>query len=350
MTWRLQRVPTIPAGAALIGRVGAIVLALACVAAVLALAGLAPGRLGAEVVGSAFGSAGGLEDLGLLVTPLILTGIAVALTQRIGLWNIGGEGQFSAGALAATAVGLNVGGDDAWILPLMALAGAAGGAAWILVPTLARAFAGVSELITTLLLNFVAALLVAWLCTGPWRDPSGRALATTARIPAELPPLGDTLHWGFPVAVAVAILAAGLLAFTRFGYEVRIAGANPGAALYAGIPVRARIVAVMLLSGAVAGLAGTIELAGTVHRLQGGISNNYGYLGIMVAVIARGSCLGVLAGAVLMAALLNAGIVLQTQGVNTSTVLAITGLILLFTAIGDEIMHYRPVRRTGATG
>jgi simple sugar transport system permease protein len=106
----------------------------------------------------------------------------------------------------------------------------------------------------------------------------------------------------------------------------------------------------MLLSGAVAGLAGTIELAGTVHRLQGGISNNYGYLGIMVAVLARGSCLGVIAGAVLMAALLNAGIVLQTQGVNTSTVLAITGLILLFTAVGDEIVHYRPVRRTRILG
>lgn len=138
--------------------------------------------------------------------------------------------------------------------------------------------------------------------------------------------------------------------FTRFDYEVRAAGANPGAALYAGSPVRARIVAVMLLSGTVAGLAGTIELAGTVHRLQGGISNNYGYLGIMVAVLAGGSCLGVIAGAVLMAALLNAGIVLRTQGVNTSTVLAITGLILLFTAVGDEIVHYRPVRRTRIPG
>ncbi|KQO73599.1 ABC transporter permease [Methylobacterium sp. Leaf89] len=348
MTWRFQRMPTVPAGIALLGRLAAIVLALACVALILALAGRAPVRLGAEVIGAAFGSVQGLEDLGLLVTPLILTGVAVALTQRIGLWNIGGEGQFNAGALAATAVGLGLRGDDLVVLPLMALAGAAGGAAWILVPTLARALAGVSELITTLLLNFVAALLVAWLCTGPWRDPSGLALATTARIPAELPPLGEGLHWGLPIALAVAVLAAGLLAFTRFGYEVRIAGANPGAALYAGIPVRTRIIAVMLLSGAVAGLAGMIELAGTVHRLQGGISNNYGYLGIMVAVLARGSCLGVIVGAVLMAALLNAGITLQTQGVNTSTVLAITGLILLFTAIGDELAHYRPARRARA--
>ena len=345
MSLRLLRTPTITPGAAFAGRVLAILLALACVGLVLALAGRAPGRLGGDVVASAFGSFEGLEDLGLLVTPLILTGVAVALTQRIGLWNIGGEGQFNAGALAATAVGLHVEGSDALVLPLMALAGLAGGAAWILVPTLARALAGVSELITTLLLNFVAALLVGWVCTGPWRDPSGQALGTTARVPYELPPLGDVLHWGLPAAILVAVLAAGLLAFTRFGYEVRIAGSNRNAALYAGIPVRSRIVAVMLLSGAVAGLAGMIELAGTVHRLQGGISNNYGYLGIMVAVLARGSCLAVIAAAVLMAALLNAGIILQTQGINTSTVLAITGLILLFTAIGDELAHYRLVRQ-----
>ncbi|WP_375465497.1 ABC transporter permease [uncultured Methylobacterium sp.] len=345
MSVRLLRTPTVGAGAALAGRLGAIVLALACVGGALALAGRAPVALGREVLASAFGSVEGLEDLGLLVTPLILTGIAVALTRRIGLWNIGGEGQFNAGALAATAVGLNVEGADAWVLPLMALAGLAGGAAWILVPTLARALAGVSELITTLLLNFVATLLVTWLCTGAWRDPSGHALGTTARIPYELPPLGDVLHWGLPIAVGIAGLAAALLGYTRFGYEVRVAGSNPGAALYAGIPVRARIVAVMLLSGAVAGLAGMIELAGTAHRLQGGISNNYGYLGITVAVLALGSCLAVVAAALLMAALLNAGIILQTQGVNTSTVLAITGLILLFTAIGDEIAHYRLVRR-----
>ena len=117
--------------------------------------------------------------------------------------------------------------------------------------------------------------------------------------------------------------------FTRWGYEVRLSGANPEAARYAGIPVRRRIIAVMLLSGALAGIAGMLEVAGTVHRLQGGISNNFGYVGIMVAILARGSCLGVIAAAALMAVILNAGIVLQTKGITTNTVLALTGLILL---------------------
>lgn len=345
MTWRLHRVPSATAKAALLGRALAIVAALLCVGLVLALAGRAPGRLAVEFFETATGSIESLQDVALLLTPIILTGIAVVITQRIGLWNLGGEGQFGVGALAATAVGLHVQGPEPLMLVAMAAAAIAAGAAWILVPTVARAYAGVNELITTLLLNFVAALLLAWLATGPWRDRTGGALAATSRVPYEMPPLGDALHWGLPIAVAVAVAVAALLTYTRFGYEVRIAGSNPGAAIYAGIPVRRRIVAMMLLSGAIAGLAGMIELAGTVHRLQGGIANNYGYLGIMVAVLARGSCLAVLATAVLMATLLNAGIILSAQGLNTSAVLAITGLILFFTAIGDELAHYRLVRQ-----
>jgi ABC-type uncharacterized transport system permease subunit len=105
----------------------------------------------------------------------------------------------------------------------------------------------------------------------------------------------------------------------------------------------------MLLSGAIAGIAGVLELAGTVHRLQGGISNNFGYVGIMVAILARASCLGVIAAGVLMAVILNAGIVLQTKGINTNTVLALTGLILFFTAVGDELAHYRLVPNQART-
>ena len=222
---------------------------------------------------------------------------------------------------------------------------------WILVPTLARAYADVNELITTLLLNFVAFLLVAYVATGPWRDRVTHAqgfdrpyrdahsgsLGVRPLGPADRDP---SRRWSWPASTAIRAGA------TRSACAAPIR-ARP---LYAGIPVRRRIVAVMLLSGAVAGLAGMLELAGTVHRLQGGISNNYGYLGIMVAVLARGSSLGVIAGAVLMGVILNAGIILQTQGINTSTVLAITGLILFLTSVGDEAAHYRivPVDRRPA--
>jgi ABC-type uncharacterized transport system permease subunit len=348
--FRVQRVPSAQPAVALAARAGAIVLALVVAGLVLAANGANPIRLAIQVVSSTFGSSFGLEDVGLLVTPLILTGLSVAVALRIGAWNIGAEGQFYAGAFAATGVALFIPGPTIVILPLMFIAGAVGGLIWILVPTLARAYADVSELITTLLLNFVATLLVYWVATGPWLDPSGHALATTARLPHDVPEFWGIVHWGFPAAILLTVVVAAVLNYTRWGYEVRIAGSNPNAAKYAGMPFRRHLILVMLLSGAIAGVAGMLEAAGTVHRLQGGISNNFGYLGIMVAVLARGSALGVLAGAVLMAIILNSGIILQTQGVNVSTVLAITGLILFFTAIGDEFAHYRITRTEAANG
>lgn len=307
-----------------------------------------PLALFSRVITSSFGSSFGMQDLALLLTPLVACGLAVAVAMGIGAWNIGAEGQFNIGALAATGVGLFVPGPTWALLPAMLVAGLAGGALWIALPAFARARLGVSELITTLLLNFVALLLVYYVATGPWLDPSGRALATTARVLHELPTLVGIVHWGLPIAVAAAIVIALLMRYTRWGYEVRIAGANPEAARYAGMPATRRFVTVMLLSGAIAGLGGMIEVAGTAHRLQGGISNGFGYLGITVAVLAFGSPLGVLATGLFIAVLLNAGVVLQTQGVNGNTVLALTGLVLFLTAMGDEAAHWRLVREGAA--
>lgn len=339
---RLQRLPSASPGIALAARATAIVLALVFAGIILAMTGANPIELASEVVDASFGSSFGMEDLGVLVIPLILTGLSVAVAQQIGAWNIGAEGQFYAGAFAAAAVGLFVPGPPALILVLMFIAGLVGGAAWILVPTLARAYANVNELITTLLLNFVAILLVYFVSTNAWRDKM--ANSATPRLSAEIPEFWGSIHWGLPIVILVALLVAGLLAFSRWGYEVRLVGSNPSAAKYAGMPVRRHLITVMLLSGAIAGLAGMLEIAGTVHRLQGGISNNYGYLGIMVAVLARSSAVGVIFSAALMAFILNSGIILQTQGLTTSTVLAITGLILFLTAIGDELAHYRIAR------
>lgn len=338
---RLQRLSTPPRGRAFVARALAIVLALALSGAVVAAVGFDPFDLAGQVLHDTFGSRFGMEDLGLLWTPLIYTGLSVAVGLRIGAWNIGAEGQFNMGAFAAAGVALFLPAPEAVLLPLIVVAGALGGAVWIAIPTLARAYADVSELITTLLMNFVALLLVYYVATGPWLDPSGHALATTARLPAAVPEFWGIVHWGFPCAVVLAVALAVLFGRTRWGYEIRIAGSNPGAALYAGLPVKRHLITVMLLSGALAGLGGMMEVAGTVGRLQGGISNNYGYLGIMVAVLARAAPLGVLASSLLMAVILNGGIILQTQGLTTSTVLAVTGLILLFSAIADEAAHYR---------
>lgn len=338
---RLQRVSTIGPWTVVAARALSVAAALLVGGAAFAVAGYDVPMLAGSVVRGSLGSLFGLEDLGLLYSPLILTGLAAAVALRIGLWNIGGEGQFYAGAIAATLTGLNLHGPAPFMLPLMALAGFAGGAAWVLVPALARAFLAIDEIITTLLLNFVAVLLVNYLCTGPLRDPAQAVTSASARIPYALPPLLDDLHWGLGVSVALVGVMAVLFARTRWGYEVRLSGANRHAAHYAGIPVRRRLVQVLLLSGGLAGAAGMLEVVGTVHRLQGGISNNYGYLGIMVAVLAGGVPFAVLPAALLMALILNAGTVLQAYGVSNYEVLALTGLVLLFTAMGERIAYYR---------
>ncbi len=342
---RLQRVSAIGSWAVVATRVLSVAAALGVGGLAFALTGYDVPTLAASVVQGSLGNLFGLEDLGLLFSPLILTGLAAAVALRIGLWNIGGEGQFYAGAIAATLAGLSIHGPAPLMLPLLALAGFAGGAAWVLVPALARAFLAIDEIITTLLLNFVAVLLVNYLCTGPLRDPAQAVTSASARIPYDIPPLLDDLHWGLGVSVALVAVMAGLSAFTRWGYEIRLAGANRHAAHYAGIPVRRRLMQVLLLSGGLAGVAGMLEVVGTVHRLQGGISNNYGYLGIMVAVLAGGVPWAVLPAALLMAVILNAGTVLQTYGVSNYEVLALTGLVLLFTAVGERIAYYRLARR-----
>ncbi len=342
---RLQRVAAVWPVTIIGTRIVSVIAALIVGGMIFALAGYDVIDLAGTVVSASLGSLFGIEDLGLLYSPLILTGLAAAVALRIGLWNIGGEGQFYAGTIATTVTSLTLSGPAVVMLPLMAVAGFAGGAAWVMIPALARAWLAIDEIITTLLLNFVAVLLVNYLCTGPMRDQSQAVTSATARIPYDIPPLIDDLHAGLLVAIATVIVMALLFAYTGWGYEVRLAGSNRHAARYAGIAVRRRLLQVMLLSGGLAGLAGMLEVVGTVHRLQGGISNNYGYLGIMIAVLAGGVPIAVLPAALLMAVILNAGTVLQAYGVSNYEVLALTGLVLLFTAMGERLAYYRLPRR-----
>ena len=343
-SWRFQRVPVISPARVLVARVVSVGLALVVAGIVLAAMGFSPFALLVKVIGGTFGSSFGLEDFGLLLSPLILTGLAVAVAMNIGVWNIGADGQFYMGALFATAVGIFMKGDYTHMLIAMFVAGAVGGTVWILIPTLARVYAQVDEIITTLLLNFVALLLVYYVATGPWRDKAAAVISATPRIQDRVPSLMGSLHWGIVVAVILTLIVSVAIRYTKWGYEVRVSGANKHAAHYAGMPVTQRVVGVMLLSGAIAGIAGMLEVAGTVGRLQGGISNNFGYLGIVVAVLASGSPIGVLLSAFFIALVLNSGIMLQTLGISTDTVLALTGLILMFAAVGHQFAHYKIIR------
>ena len=321
-------------------RAGAIFLAL-LVGAIVLLAG------GYPVVGTyrtmasaAFGSGDAWAETLVSATPLILTGLAVAVAARMLLWNIGAEGQLYMGATFASAVAFTF---DDWprvlLLLFMVLAGMFGGAFWALGPGLLRARLGVNEIVTTLMLNFVAILWVDYLVHGTWRDPEiqfplSEEFTTSATLPSLF---GTRLHVGIFISLVAALLIWLMLRQTRWGYEVRVIGESPGAARYAGMPTQRNIVVVLLLSGALAGLAGMGEVSGIVHHIQPDISPNYGYTGIIVATLAGFSPAAVVVAAVLFGGLQVGGFTLQTEGVHPGIVQVLQGAIL-FIAVGAEVL------------
>lgn len=221
-------------------------------------------------------------------TPILLTGVAVALAFRGGYWNIGAEGQLLAGAIAAAAVGQIDGLPAPVMLALMVAGGATAGAAWAAGPALLRVRFGIDEVVTTLLLNPVALLLVNALLHGPWRDPvSGFPESPRIVAAAEFPALLERsrLHLGFLLAIAVVVVTGYVVARTPAGLRLRAVGLNPGGSRFAGIEVGRTLFLTALASGAIAGVAGVGEVAGIQFRLTSGISPGYGYTGIVVATL-----------------------------------------------------------------
>ena len=224
-------------------------------------------------------------------TPLILTGLAVTLAFSAGVMNIGAEGQLLAGATAAVAVGAAVGQfAPAWItIPLSLLSGGLSGAAWALIPAWLRRKLGVLEVISTIMMNFVALYLVGYLVRGPLQEPL-RIYPQSAALPASarLPLVASTmrLHWGFPIAVVCALVLWWTLRFTAAGFRIRVSGTNPDAAHNAAlIDVGSTTMRAFLLSGSLAGLAGAIEVTGVTYSLYENLSPGYGYTAIAVALV-----------------------------------------------------------------
>jgi general nucleoside transport system permease protein len=342
---RVRAVPELSTKTLLLSRLGAVLAALVVAALVIKFSGLSPTVLGAKAFRSTFGSSFGLEQLGLLLTPILVTAIAASVAFKMGLWNIGVEGQLYFGALAACGIGIFVNGPNMPMLVLLAVASMIGGAVWALIPALARAYAQVNEIISTLMLNFVAILIVNYLSIGPWRDKSGfGVMAASARVPYELPEWFEALHIGIFLGLILLAIYGLVCRFTQFGYEVEMIGSNNDIGPYIGVNTAKRIIVVMLISGAIAGLAGMIEITGNIHRLQDGLSNDYGLYGIIVAVLARGKSLGILIGSVFIAFILNAGLILQSAGLSVNSVLALTGLILLMVTCAEMLVRYRIVR------
>jgi len=284
----------------------------------------------------------GWEDLLVKMSPLLLTGISVALAANMRIWNIGAEGQLYMGAFGATWVALNFDGslNSLILLPLMVLGGMLAGAVWAGIPAVLRAYFNVNEIITTLLLNYVAISWIDYLIFGPWRDPGSLNFPLTREFSeaANMPLFGETeIHTGILYGLVLILIINFVLNKTSLGIQIKIAGDNPDAATYSGINIKRLIVYVMMASGAIAGIAGMVEVTASHHRLQQNISLGYGFTGVIVAWLAKNNPLGIIIYSFFMAVIFVGGELLQIElGLPIAMVQLFQGIIL-FCVLGSEI-------------
>lgn len=339
----------------------AVVCAFAVGGLVVLLIGDSPVDTYRLLLGSAFSWPDGIGYTLFFATPLIFTGLAVAIALRGGLLNIGAEGQLYVAAFATAWVGMTFPGLPAALLvPLCCIAGIAAGAGWAAIPGVLKARFGSHEVINTIMLNFIAVALVGYLTQYHYRMP-GDPIMETAPIggAAHIPRLGAfvpglpariPLNVAFLLALVACWLVYVLLWKTKWGYEIRATGQNPSAAEYGGISIRKEIVLTMAISGALAGMVGINEVLGYRYRYYDGFSDNYGFTGIAVALLGRNHPVGVLAAAFLFAVLQRGGVPVDafTQRVSKDIVLILQALVILFVAA--EALFRRRGSGQGAVG
>jgi general nucleoside transport system permease protein len=319
---------------------GLLAFALAVFAAVLLLSGKNPLRAYVDVFASTLGTPYGFSETIVKMIPLMLTALAVAIPARIWLINVGGEGQLFIGALAATGVALHLAFLPGWLLPVvMAAAGVLGGGLWAAASGVLHARGWVSETISTLLMNYVAVLLVNFAVFGPWKDPEGVNYPQTAEFVAAavLPTLGTTrIHLGLVFALVALVLFALAMRRTRWGLEVRAIGGNAEAARRTGIPIGRYVVVLMFVGGGLAGLAGMAEVSAIQGRLRPSLSPGYGYSGFLIAWMARGHPVGIAAGAFGLAVVTAGGDILQMTQALPGSVVNILMAVMLFVVLGRQ--------------
>lgn len=319
---------------------GPLVLALVVFAALLLAFGKNPLRAYVDIFSSTLGTAHGFSETLVKVTPLVLTALAVALPARIWLINVGGEGQLFMGALCATWAALNLAQWPSWVLlPVMLLLGFAGGGAWAALSGLLRARGWVSETISTLLMNYVAILLVHYFVFGPWRDPEGVNYPQTAAFAdaAILPTFaGSRVHAGLILALIAVAAFAFVVVRTRWGLEIRAIGGNAEAARRLGIPVARYVVLLMFVGGGLAGLAGMAEVSAIQGRLRPSLSPGYGYTGFLISWMAMGHPAGIVAAAFVLAVITAGGDILQMTQALPGSVVNILMAVLLFVVLGRQ--------------
>ena len=328
----------------MLARVGALYITpllfsfILCSILLLAI-GANPITVYAKLLFGPFKSGYWISELILKITPLLLCSLAVTLALKVKFWNIGVEGQFCIGAWAAGGIALIYGGLPEYILlPLMILSGFASGSLWGAIPAVLKVKLKVNEIITTLLMNYVAALWLNHFVYGRWKGRDGFPYTETFSGSASLPNLlGQRAHIGIFFGIAISISLYFIFGRTRFGYKARVVGENAKAAEYGGINVGVVVLAVMLLSGGIAGLAGMSDVSGIHHRLHPNILLGYGYTGIIIAWLSRSDLLRVLAVSALFGILAVGGDIIQVYQVPNAIVRILQGSIFLSVLAADGI-------------
>ena len=365
---RLERRVATPRWIGVAVPVGSVFAALVLAGVFFVLTDRPPLTVYSEMFDAAFGDVQGVKNTLVSATPLVFTGLAAAFAMRMGLYNIGGEGQLYAGAIAAAGAALLWTADLSTpiAIAVVFVAGAVGGMAWMLVPALARALLGTSEIVTTLMMVLVADVVLDYLISGStsyWRDP------LTIGFPQgkEIPDAAQFTRWfdaRITVALPIAIVTAAIVWFVRnrtsFGYGQDVIGDAPHAARYAGISERRTVLVTLLVSGALAGMAGAAEIGGRIYKLEpSSLRLGLGFTGIVIAALARSNALGVLVAAFFLGGLRNAGQSVQAVAdldLPKSVALMLEGFILLcflggqvFSTHRLRIVRREPARRARAS-
>jgi simple sugar transport system permease protein len=340
-----------------VSRAAAVVAPLGAIAATLVISALLVRWAGAPVLASfaallkgGFGSQFALTETLTRATPLVFTGLAAAVAFRARFFNIGAEGQLYLGALAAVAVGGQLG--PAFDLPpavafgAMIVAAMLAGSLWLAIAAVLRTRLAVDEVVTTLLANFIVLLFVNWMLDGPMKDPAAMGWPQSVSLPSELELSRlverTRLHSGFVAALVCAVAAWAMSRFTAFGFEARAVGANAQAARFAGIPVERTVIKTALLSGALAGLAGAIEVAGRTSYVTLDMSPGYGYAGIVVAMLAGLHPLAIVPAALFIAGMF-VGADSMSRAVSVPTYIAdvIVAVALIAVLVATQLVKYR---------
>jgi len=343
--------------------IGSFFAALFAGALLLLVTGQNPISVYQRILERAFLDTGSLSGTLIAATPLLFTGLCAAVAFRVGFFNIGGEGQFYIGAIFSSGIALALGRDaQVWIaIPAMIIAGALGGALWAAIPGVLRAYLRTNEIITSLMLNYIAGVIAVYLIfesSSFWRDlegtgkmfPKGKVIPEVAFWPEY--GIGSlVVPFGFVLGIATAAWIAVLQRRTRFGYEMRVVGGAPTTARYAGMRPGRVIVAVAAVSGALAGLGGAASVGNFRHILdpKGMQQSGFGYAGIVVAALARLNPIAVIFVSIIIGGITNAGYALQGPDFPSGLVGILEGLILFCTLGGEVLMRYRVVRTRGVS-